>query len=129
MEKSEKSSSTGSTAAPSEFSGVFETALYLNDLAAAERFYGEVLGLKKIFSVPGRQLVYRCQESILLLFNAQHTEKEANKMIPTIGSEKSEPNGLGTFNLADDPGRCRMLDASNGAPFCDTFGHANLHRT
>jgi len=56
--------------------GVYETALYLDDLAAAERFYGGVLGLEKIFSAPGRQLVYRCQENFVLLFNAQQTTVE-----------------------------------------------------
>ena len=55
---------------------VLETALYVTDLDAAERFYGDVLGLTKIFSIPGRQLVFRCQESIVLLFNPQHTERE-----------------------------------------------------
>ena len=45
-------------------SGIFETALYVDNLESAERFYGGVLGLTKIFTVPGRQLVFRLQESI-----------------------------------------------------------------
>ena len=61
---------------PAGLSGVLETALYVNDLVAADRFYGEVLGLKKIFAVPGRHLVFRCQESILLVFNPDQTERE-----------------------------------------------------
>jgi catechol 2,3-dioxygenase-like lactoylglutathione lyase family enzyme len=61
---------------PSLAHGVLETALYVDDLAAADRFYSEVLGLPKIFSVPGRQLVYRSQESVLLIFLPQHTERE-----------------------------------------------------
>jgi catechol 2,3-dioxygenase-like lactoylglutathione lyase family enzyme len=76
MDNREKGSSTHKTVAPSGFNGVLETALYVSDLDAAERFYGDVLGLTKIFSIPGRQLVFRCQESILLLFNPQHTESE-----------------------------------------------------
>ena len=62
--------------APSGLNGILETALYVNDLEAAERFYSQVLGLQKIFSVPGRQLVFHCQGSILLIFNPQHTERE-----------------------------------------------------
>jgi catechol 2,3-dioxygenase-like lactoylglutathione lyase family enzyme len=56
--------------------GVLETAVYVEDLEAARQFYGGVLGLLEIFSVPGRQLVFRCQQSILLVFNPQHTERE-----------------------------------------------------
>jgi len=76
--------------APSGLNGILETALYVDDLEAAERFYSQVLGLQKIFSVPGRQLVFRCQESILLIFNPQHTERERvvinNGAIPLHGT-------------------------------------------
>src|SRR5579862_2889286 len=56
--------------------GVLETAIYVDDLEKAEQFYGGVLGLPKIFAAPGRQLVFSCQESILLVFNPEHTERE-----------------------------------------------------
>jgi catechol 2,3-dioxygenase-like lactoylglutathione lyase family enzyme len=56
--------------------GVLETALYTDDLSAAERFYSGVLNLPKIFSEPGRLLAYRCQDSILLLFNSKRTTTE-----------------------------------------------------
>jgi catechol 2,3-dioxygenase-like lactoylglutathione lyase family enzyme len=56
-------------------SGVLETALYVDNLQTAERFYGGVLGLPRIFMVPGRQLVFRCEDSILLIFDPTHTEK------------------------------------------------------
>src|SRR5262249_55953440 len=29
-----------------------------------------------IFAVPGRQLVFQCQESIVLIFNPNHTQRE-----------------------------------------------------
>jgi catechol 2,3-dioxygenase-like lactoylglutathione lyase family enzyme len=76
MGNDEKRPTAVNTAAPGGFSGVLETALYVDDLDAADRFYGNVLGLTKIFSVPGRHLTFRCQESILLIFNPQHTERE-----------------------------------------------------
>jgi len=56
-------------------SGVLETALYVDNLQTAEHFYGNILGLPKIFTVPGRQLVFRCEESILLIFDPTHTER------------------------------------------------------
>jgi len=55
---------------------ILETALYVKDLAAAEHFYASVLGLAKIFSVPHRQLVFRVGQSILLIFNPEHTTRE-----------------------------------------------------
>jgi len=48
----------------------------VDDLDVAERFYGDVLGLTKISSVPGRMLAFRCQESVLLLFDPQSTQRE-----------------------------------------------------
>src|SRR6267154_3247084 len=59
----------------SETTGVLETSLYVDNLQAAERFYGDILGLPKIFTVPGRQLVFRCEDSILLIFDPTHTER------------------------------------------------------
>jgi catechol 2,3-dioxygenase-like lactoylglutathione lyase family enzyme len=71
-------------------SGVLETALYAHDLEAAERFYRGVLGLAKILSVPNRHLAFRCQESVLLIFNPQNTERERvminGRPIPLHGS-------------------------------------------
>ena len=68
--------SDGESSAAPPLNAVLETALYVDDLEAAERFYGGALGLPKIFSMPGRQLVYRCGESILLLFNPERTDRE-----------------------------------------------------
>jgi catechol 2,3-dioxygenase-like lactoylglutathione lyase family enzyme len=56
--------------------GVHETALYAEDLEAAERFYHKSLGLEKIAAFPGRLLAFRCQNSILLLFNPLETTRE-----------------------------------------------------
>lgn len=56
--------------------GVLETALYVDDLENAEQFYGGILGLPKIYSVPGRQLVFRCGEGVLLIFDPKQTERD-----------------------------------------------------
>ena len=46
-----------------------ETCLYAEDLAAAEAFYGEVLGLELHSKVEGRHLFFRLDGSMLLIFN------------------------------------------------------------
>lgn len=55
--------------------GILETVLYVSDLAAAERFYRDVLGLEPFSKAPGRQLFYRCGNQVLLLFNPEATSK------------------------------------------------------
>lgn len=57
--------------APSQ---ILESALYVDDLDAAEAFYGDVLGLEKIARGGNRHLFYRCGPGVLLLFNPAETE-------------------------------------------------------
>lgn len=54
-------------------SAILESALYVTDLAAAEVFYRDVLGLDVIARVDGRHVFFRCGEGVLLLFNAEAT--------------------------------------------------------
>ncbi len=54
--------------------GVLETVLYASDLAAAEDFYSDVLGLELYSRMPPRQLFYRCGNAMLLIFNPSVTE-------------------------------------------------------
>lgn len=56
-------------------SAILEAALYVDDLDAAERFYGETLGLERIQRVAERHVFYRVGGSVLLLFNADETEQ------------------------------------------------------
>ena len=62
-----------------------ETCLYVNDLEASERFYGELLGLPLISFVPGRHIFFRAGASVLLCFNAEAT-KEEKELPPHFGS-------------------------------------------
>jgi catechol 2,3-dioxygenase-like lactoylglutathione lyase family enzyme len=55
-------------------SAILESALYVSDLAAAETFYRDVLGLPVIARVDGRHVFFRCGSGILLLFNAAATK-------------------------------------------------------
>src|ERR1051325_4658640 len=66
---------TGESLRAPAHDGILETSLYVDDLHAAERFYGDILGLYKIYSVPGRQLVFRCGEGVLLIFDPRETER------------------------------------------------------
>ena len=47
---------------------VLETILYVDDLEAAERFYGEVLGLELDSKKTGLFVFFRCGDGMLLLF-------------------------------------------------------------
>ncbi|MCJ8149126.1 VOC family protein [Shinella sedimenti] len=53
--------------------GILETALYADDLDAAEAFYGELLGLQKITRQANRHVFFRCGPGVLLIFNPQET--------------------------------------------------------
>ena len=55
--------------------GVLEAALYVEDLEAAEKFYGGVLGLEQIQRVNDRHVFFRVGGSVLLLFNPDQTEQ------------------------------------------------------
>ncbi len=52
---------------------VLESALYVTDLAAAQSFYTEILGLPFYSKVEGRHLFLRCGNRMVLLFNAEAT--------------------------------------------------------
>jgi catechol 2,3-dioxygenase-like lactoylglutathione lyase family enzyme len=55
-------------------SGILESALYVDDLDAAEAFYGGILGLTRITRAEGRHVFFRCGDGVLLLFIAAATE-------------------------------------------------------
>jgi catechol 2,3-dioxygenase-like lactoylglutathione lyase family enzyme len=55
---------------------VVETAVYADDLAAAEQFYTSVLGLSVLGREPGRHVFFRVGSAdVLLVFNADTTCK------------------------------------------------------
>jgi len=54
---------------------ILESALYADDLDAAEDFYTRVLGLERIARVEGRHVFFRCGEGVLLVFNPAETKK------------------------------------------------------
>ena len=54
---------------------ILEAAVYADDLDAAEQFYGEVLGFRKIDRVGDRHVFFRFRNTVLLVFNASETRK------------------------------------------------------
>ena len=64
---------------------VLETALYVNDVAAAREFYGRVLGLAEFSYVSDEHVFFRCGEGMLLLFNPIATRTQDD--IPPHGAD------------------------------------------
>lgn len=62
---------------------IFETVLYAKDLAAALRFYGEVLGLE-IVQISELFLTFRLADSFLLVFDPDQSE-ECGRSVPSHG--------------------------------------------
>ncbi|HJU67953.1 MAG TPA: VOC family protein [Gemmatimonadaceae bacterium] len=58
---------------PGSIRRVLETSLYTDDLAAANDFYGTVLGLERIAFAEGRHLFFRCGEGVVLIFDRRST--------------------------------------------------------
>jgi len=54
---------------------VIETCLYVDDLEAAEQFYSTILGLEVFHHADGRNLFFRCENGMFLLFNPEVTRE------------------------------------------------------
>src|SRR6056297_97033 len=59
-----------------ELKKVLETCLYAKNLNDSEHFYSDILEFKLIRKEEGRHLFYRCGDSMLLIFNPDHTTEE-----------------------------------------------------
>lgn len=62
--------------------GVLETCLYVDDLAAAETFYTEVLGLAVHSRQEGRHVFFRCGSRMLLLFDPRESSHIGGELPP-----------------------------------------------
>ena len=65
-----------------QVAGVLETCLYVNNLAAAERFYHTVLGLTVAGRQAGRHVFFRCGQGMLLLFDAAECSRPDSEVPP-----------------------------------------------
>lgn len=62
--------------------GVLETCLYVDDLARAEQFYTQVLGMQVYARHEGRHVFFRCGKGMLLLFNAAESSLPGEELPP-----------------------------------------------
>ncbi len=76
---------------------VLETCLYVDNLAAAEAFYQEVLGLELVSKMEGRHVFFRCGQGAFLLFNPAQTALATGRA-PTHGAHGP---GHAAFMLAE----------------------------
>jgi catechol 2,3-dioxygenase-like lactoylglutathione lyase family enzyme len=71
--------------------GVLETCLYASDLAAAERFYADVIGLEPFQRAAGRHVFFRCGAAVFLVFDPARTSTDPGAVggapIPAHGTE------------------------------------------
>jgi catechol 2,3-dioxygenase-like lactoylglutathione lyase family enzyme len=77
-------------------SKIFETVLYAEDLAAAERFYHEALGLE-VIERNNLTVVFRCGGGVLLIFDPRKSAA-ADRDVPSHGS-----TGVGHVAFAAKP--------------------------
>jgi len=67
---------------------VLETCLYVDDLAVAERFYQQTLGLAFVSRQDGRHLFFRIGRRMLLLFDPRQSN-DAASTLPRHGASGS----------------------------------------
>lgn len=93
-------------ASPPALSGTLESALYVDDLSAAETFWSDVMGLTCFQRSDGRHAFFRVSSDprpqVLLIFRAEATEHppapDARLPVPPHGAR-----GPGHYCLAADP--------------------------
>ncbi len=86
-----------------EIQGVLEAAVYADDLEAARRFYGGVLGLPEIAAVEGRHVFFGAGTAVLLVFRPAATREP-----PGPGALPVPPHG------AEGPGHVCLTVAEDG---------------
>lgn len=64
--------------------GVLETCIYADDLAAAERFYHDVLGLEPFARSAGRHVFFRAGDGVFLVFDPAATRQAVGE-VPAHG--------------------------------------------
>lgn len=86
---------------------ILETAVYVDDLDAAESFYGGLLGLEKVGRVGNRHIFYRCGPGMLLVFNPEETRGPAGN--PALPVPPHGTVGEGHMCFAADAARLEAL--------------------
>jgi catechol 2,3-dioxygenase-like lactoylglutathione lyase family enzyme len=82
--------------------GILETVLYAKDLAAAESFYRDALGMQPFARMAGRHLFYRCGNQVLLIFNPDATKVPPAPAALPVPSHGMEGEGHVCFRASAD---------------------------
>src|SRR5947209_12968298 len=90
----------------SEILAVVETAIYVDDLDAAEAFYRGVLGLEVIGRESGRHVFFRVGDGVPPAFNPESTLK--GDMLPPHGAREPGHFALGIRAEGLDEWRRRL---------------------
>jgi catechol 2,3-dioxygenase-like lactoylglutathione lyase family enzyme len=90
----------------SEIVAIVETAIYVDDLEAAEAFYRDVLGLEVIGKEAGRHVFFRVGDGVLLAFDPEATLK--CDMLPPHGARGPGHFALGVRTDGLDEWRRRL---------------------
>ena len=115
---------------PTSLQGILEAALYAQDLDAAERFYGGVLGLERIMRSGNRHVFYKVGQTVLLIFNPQETEvtdPDAHLPVPPHGARG--PGHLCFAASAEDIAVWRGRLIAAGHPIEQDFNWPNGARS
>lgn len=91
-----------------KLSRILESALYVDDLEAAEEFYRDVLGLEVMGKEKGRHVFFRCADAVLLIFDPASTSKSTVTTGESDVPLHGPPPGDGHLAWAVAP---RYLDA------------------
>ncbi len=89
---------------------IFETVIYADDLAAAERFYHDVLGLD-VYSRSDTVVSFRLDDGVLLVFDPQRAI-QPNRGVPSHGGRG--PGHLAFATAAADLDAWRAHLAAQG---------------
>jgi catechol 2,3-dioxygenase-like lactoylglutathione lyase family enzyme len=109
---------------------ILETALYATDLAAAETFYGGLLGLPVIARVAGRHVFFRVGAGVLLVFNPEATEVPSNNPALPVPVHGARGQGHVCFAATrEEIGSWRARFAAAGVPVETEFDWPNGARS
>lgn len=89
-----------------EIEAIVETAIYVDDLDAAEAFYRDVLGLEVVGKESGRHVFFRVGDGVLLAFVPEATLK--GDMLPPHGARGPGHFALGVRAESPDEWRWRL---------------------
>jgi catechol 2,3-dioxygenase-like lactoylglutathione lyase family enzyme len=80
--------------------GILETALYVDDLKAAEDFYARVLELEIITRVEDRHAFFRCGAGVLLIFDPSATLEPSQTAKLPVPAHGARGQGHACFRAA-----------------------------